>query len=98
VRNVEAIEVDLDQGALPKLDADGAWCRWVFAFLNRSRDLLKAIHGALKPGATLVVPRTRWIPTSDPRGQVFVRVTCTRRAGPSTTTTENGFGWEGGTS
>jgi SAM-dependent methyltransferase len=55
VRNVETIELDLDQGALPRLDADGAWCRWVFAFLNRPRDLLKAIHGALKPGASLVV-------------------------------------------
>lgn len=55
LRNVETIEADLDQGALPKLDADGAWCRWVFAFLTNPRELLKAIHGALKPGATLVV-------------------------------------------
>jgi SAM-dependent methyltransferase len=55
LRNVETIEVDLDQGALPKLDADGAWCRWVFTFLTNPRALLKAIHGALKPGATLVV-------------------------------------------
>jgi len=55
VRNVETIEVDLDRGTLPRLDADGAWCRWVFAFLNNPRELLKAIHGALKPGATLVV-------------------------------------------
>jgi SAM-dependent methyltransferase len=55
VRNVETIEVDLDQGALPKLDGDGAWCRWVFAFLTNPRALLRAIHGALKPGATLVV-------------------------------------------
>jgi SAM-dependent methyltransferase len=55
VRNVDTIELDLDQGALPALAADGAWCRWVFAFLNRPRDLLKAIHGALKPGAALVV-------------------------------------------
>ena len=55
VHNVETIELDLDQGALPELDADGAWCRWVFAFLTRPRDLLKAIHGALKPGGTLVV-------------------------------------------
>ncbi|HEY6090223.1 MAG TPA: class I SAM-dependent methyltransferase [Gemmatimonadaceae bacterium] len=55
VRNVETIELDLDRGALPKLGAEGAWCRWVFAFLNRPRDLLTAIHGALAPGATLVV-------------------------------------------
>ena len=55
VHNVETIELDLDQGALPNLGAGGAWCRWVFAFLTRPRDLLKAIHDALEPGATLVV-------------------------------------------
>ncbi len=55
LHNIETIELDLDQDAFPKLGGDGAWCRWVFAFLNRPRDLLKAIHGALKPGATLVV-------------------------------------------
>ena len=55
VRNVDTIELDLDRGALPELGAEGAWCRWVFAFLTRPRDLLTAIHGALAPDATLVV-------------------------------------------
>jgi SAM-dependent methyltransferase len=55
LRNVDVVEQDLDQGALPQVGADGAWCRWVFAFLTRPRDLLRAIHGALKPGASLVV-------------------------------------------
>ncbi len=55
LRNVETIELDLDRGALPEIGGDGAWCRWVFAFLARPRDLLKAIHRSLKPGATLVV-------------------------------------------
>ena len=53
--NITVIEQDLDTGALPTVDADGAWARWVFAFVTRPRDLLRAIHGALKPGASLVI-------------------------------------------
>ena len=52
--NIEPIEIDLDDGELPALQADGAWCRWVFAFLKHPRDLLARVAGALKPGGTLV--------------------------------------------
>jgi len=53
--NIETLELDLDDGKLPALGADGAWCRWVFAFVKRPRDLLARIGGALKPGGVLVV-------------------------------------------
>ena len=52
--NIEPIEIDLDDGELPALQADGAWCRWVFAFVKHPRDLLARVAGALKPGGILV--------------------------------------------
>jgi len=53
--NVEARELDLDEGALPDLAADGAWCRWIFAFVKQPRDLLARLSRALRPGAALVI-------------------------------------------
>lgn len=53
--NIESVRLDFDADALPRLNADGAWCRWVFAFVIRPRELLAAIGDALKPGAALVV-------------------------------------------
>jgi hypothetical protein len=35
--------------------ADGAWCRWVFAFVKDPRALLRRVAAALKPGGALVV-------------------------------------------
>lgn len=56
--NVETIEIDLDDAGLsdrlPR-NADGAWCRWVFAFVQNPRALLERITGALKPGGKLVI-------------------------------------------
>jgi SAM-dependent methyltransferase len=52
--NVTTVEQDLDDAKLPEIDADGAWCRWVFAFLKKPRELLARLQGALKPGAVLV--------------------------------------------
>jgi SAM-dependent methyltransferase len=52
--NIVTHELDLDEASLPTLGADGAWCRWVFAFVKRPRDLLARIGGALKPGGVLV--------------------------------------------
>jgi ubiquinone/menaquinone biosynthesis C-methylase UbiE len=34
--NVDLVEMDLDEGALPSIEADGAWARWVLAFVRRS--------------------------------------------------------------
>jgi len=53
--NVTVFEQDLDQGALQARDADGAWGRWVFAFVQRPRDLLERVAAALRPGGTLVL-------------------------------------------
>jgi SAM-dependent methyltransferase len=53
--NIEQHELDLDDDDLPRIDADGAWCRWVFAFLARPHDLVARIAGVLKPGATFVL-------------------------------------------
>ena len=53
--NITARQVDLDADALPVSGADGAWVRWVFAFLNRPRELAARIAAALRPGGTLVV-------------------------------------------
>ena len=53
--NVQLHELDLDDAALPCENADGAWVRWVFAFVTRPRDLLSRISDALRPGGSLVV-------------------------------------------
>ena len=54
-RNVDLVEIDLDSPEFPSLSAEGAWCRWVFAFVTRPRELLRNIRGSLKPGAALVI-------------------------------------------
>lgn len=55
LRNVEAHAVDLDRDPLPTLAADGAWCRWVLAFVNEPKALLSRLAAALRPGAPLVL-------------------------------------------
>jgi ubiquinone/menaquinone biosynthesis C-methylase UbiE len=53
--NVSTHLVDLDRDPLPNVQADGAWVRWVFAFLRNPRALLEQIANRLQPGATLVI-------------------------------------------
>ncbi len=53
--NVRTVELDLDEGEFPPLRADGAWARWVLAFVWRPRDLLARIAAALKPGGAIVL-------------------------------------------
>ncbi|HJV23429.1 MAG TPA: methyltransferase domain-containing protein [Holophagaceae bacterium] len=48
-------EVDLDEAPLPVEGADGAWARWVFAFVKQPRELLRKVHGSLRPGGVLVL-------------------------------------------
>ncbi len=48
-------ELDLDEAPLPVVGADGAWARWVFAFVKQPRELLRKVHGTLKPGGVLVL-------------------------------------------
>ena len=52
---IETHEIDLDEDALPAQNADGAWARWVFAFVKRPRDLVSRVRSALKPGAAIVI-------------------------------------------
>ena len=55
VGNVEPHELDLDEQPLPVTGADGAWSRWVYAFVRRPRAVLERVVGALRPGGTLVM-------------------------------------------
>ncbi|HEX7088528.1 MAG TPA: methyltransferase domain-containing protein [Longimicrobiales bacterium] len=55
LENIEAHQLDLDEAALPVTGADGAWSRWVFAFVTRPRDLLERVARAVRPGGTLVM-------------------------------------------
>ncbi|HSE40989.1 MAG TPA: methyltransferase domain-containing protein [Acidobacteriota bacterium] len=55
IDNVSTLELDLNDAELPSLNADGAWCRWVFAFVKNPRDLLQRISTMLKTGGILVV-------------------------------------------
>lgn len=77
--NIATLELDLDEANMPAAKADGAWCRWVFAFVKRPRDLLARIGGALKRGGVLVLHEYfdystwRFAPRS-PELEEFVRV------------------------
>ncbi len=51
---IETHELDLELDPLPLANADGAWCRWVFAFLQNPKALLAKVHRSLRPGATVV--------------------------------------------
>ncbi len=53
--HIRTVELDLDEPDFPAVAADGAWARWVFAFVKRPRDLLARVAAALKPGAALVL-------------------------------------------
>jgi SAM-dependent methyltransferase len=58
LRHVETVEMDLDDARLPErlpMTADGAWGRWVFAFVQDPRALLERVAAALKPGGRLVI-------------------------------------------
>lgn len=79
LENITTLELDLDEAALPSASADGAWCRWVFAFLKRPHDLLKRIAGTLKQGGVLVVHEyfdygTWQFAPRSPEHEEFVRV------------------------
>jgi SAM-dependent methyltransferase len=54
LQNITAHEIDLDEEALPAIEADGAWSRWVFAFVRDPRALLTRVCDRLKRGGVLV--------------------------------------------
>ncbi len=51
---ITPFEIDLNDGELPAVEADGAWIRWVFAFVRHPRELLERIARRLKSGGVLV--------------------------------------------
>jgi SAM-dependent methyltransferase len=51
---IEPLERDLDEAPFPALQADGAWARWVFAFVQHPRRLLERVAGALRTGGVFV--------------------------------------------
>ena len=53
--NIQTFEIDLDTDSFPDLAVDGAWVRWVFAFVANPRNLLRRTRAAMKPGAPLVI-------------------------------------------
>ncbi len=78
-RDGRAVELDLDEAALPALEAGGAWSRWVFTFVKHPRDLLARVRDALKPGGAIVLHeyfdyRTWRVTPRSPEMEEFVRV------------------------
>jgi len=55
VNHVEIRNVDLGATELPVLEADAAWCRWVFSFVRRPRDLVASVGRSLRRGGVLVL-------------------------------------------
>jgi SAM-dependent methyltransferase len=53
--NIKTFEIDLNESALPAVHVDGAWVRWVFAFVKQPRTLLSNIAKSIKPGGVLVL-------------------------------------------
>jgi ubiquinone/menaquinone biosynthesis C-methylase UbiE len=53
--NVDVIEGDAEALELPAASLDGAWTRWVLAFLKRPERAVAAVARALKPGARFVI-------------------------------------------
>jgi SAM-dependent methyltransferase len=52
--NIELRESDLDAATFDGSSADGIWCRWVAAFVERPRDLIARLARALRPGGAMV--------------------------------------------
>ena len=52
---ITTLELDLDESNLSVIRADGAWARWVFAFVKRPHGLLSRVDDALKKNGILVI-------------------------------------------
>jgi len=55
LNNVNAHQIDLENGKFPTVAANAAWCRWVFAFLKTPREVLKALSTSIAPGGAIVI-------------------------------------------
>jgi SAM-dependent methyltransferase len=54
-QHVATLELDLNAAELPRLGADAAWCRWVFAFVREPRRLVGQLAAVLRPGGVAVI-------------------------------------------
>jgi len=55
ITHAEFIELDLDAQPLPAMNVDGAWSRWVYAFLRNPRALLARVAAVVRKGGTMVL-------------------------------------------
>ena len=55
IAHAEFHELDLDEQPIPVRGADGAWSRWVYAFVREPRAVLAKAAAALKPGGVMVM-------------------------------------------
>jgi SAM-dependent methyltransferase len=55
LRQIETQQLDLASDLLPDVQADGAWARWIFAFLPNPREALTRLAARVKPGGTVVI-------------------------------------------
>jgi len=53
--NIVSHELDLNEAQLPDVKADGAWTRWVYAFVKHPRELLARVAESLRPGGVYVI-------------------------------------------
>lgn len=53
--NITTNQADLDADEFPPVRADRAWCRWVFAFVRRPREILTRIASAIAPQGVIVI-------------------------------------------
>ena len=55
LKNIDFHELDICTSALPEIEVDGIWTRWVFCFLKEPEKALRNAVSLLKPGGTIVV-------------------------------------------
>jgi SAM-dependent methyltransferase len=55
LENITRIETDLESGDPDIGEADGVWCRWIFAFVKSPEDLVKRMTKKIRPGGCIVL-------------------------------------------
>lgn len=55
IENITTRRVDLDDYDFARNKGDAAWCRWVFAFLTRPREIASRLAAGISSGGSLVV-------------------------------------------
>jgi SAM-dependent methyltransferase len=55
LEQIQTFELDLGTSELPRVEADGIWSRWVYAFVPEPRRLLDRAARVLRPGGVMVI-------------------------------------------